>query len=55
MGAAMPPVALTYHPSVQYTVSVRALCDFTARRGDLDLRFTPTPTAQEGTKGGKPA
>src|SRR6478609_5292341 len=34
-----------------YTVAVRMLCDFTARRGDLDLRFTPTPTAQEGIAG----
>jgi DNA excision repair protein ERCC-2 len=34
-----------------YTVAVRTLCEFTARRGDLDLRFTPTPTAQEGTVG----
>ncbi len=31
-----------------YTVSVRALCDFTAKRGDLDRRFTPAPTAREG-------
>lgn len=36
---------------MQYPVPVRALCDFTARRGDLDLRFTPTPTAQEGMAG----
>ncbi|WP_082616924.1 ATP-dependent DNA helicase [Massilia sp. Root418] len=34
-----------------YTVAVRALCEFTARSGDLDLRFTPTPTAQEGIAG----
>src|SRR6478609_5555929 len=34
-----------------YTVAVRALCEFTAKRGDLDLRFTPTPTAQEGMLG----
>jgi Rad3-related DNA helicase len=34
-----------------YTVAVRALCDFTARRGDLDLRFTPSPSAQEGIAG----
>ena len=31
-----------------YVVAVRALCEFTARRGDLDLRFTPAPTAAEG-------
>jgi len=34
-----------------YTVAVRALCEFTARQGDLDLRFTPSPTAQEGMAG----
>ena len=34
-----------------YTVAVRALCEFTAKSGDLDLRFTPTPTAQEGIAG----
>ena len=33
------------------TVSVRALCDFAARAGDLDLRFTPSPTAQQGIAG----
>jgi Rad3-related DNA helicase len=30
---------------------VRALCEFTAKVGDLDLRFTPSPTAQEGIAG----
>jgi DNA excision repair protein ERCC-2 len=34
-----------------YSVAVRTLCDFTARRGDLDLRFTPSPSAQEGMAG----
>lgn len=34
-----------------YTVAVRELCEFTAKRGDLDLRFTPAPTAQEGIAG----
>ncbi|MDR5747623.1 ATP-dependent DNA helicase [Caballeronia sp. LZ029] len=34
-----------------YTVAVRALCEFTAKQGDLDLRFTPTPSAQEGVAG----
>ncbi|CAM5517339.1 ATP-dependent DNA helicase [Eoetvoesiella caeni] len=34
-----------------YTVAVRTLCEFTAKQGDLDLRFTPTPTAQEGIAG----
>jgi DNA excision repair protein ERCC-2 len=36
---------------MQYTVAVRALCEFTAKAGDLDLRFTPSPTAQEGLAG----
>ena len=34
-----------------YTVSVRSLCEFTAKRGDLDRRFTPTATALEGISG----
>jgi DNA excision repair protein ERCC-2 len=34
-----------------YTVAVRALCEFTAKCGDLDLRFTPSPSAQEGIAG----
>ncbi|MGQ0701435.1 MAG: ATP-dependent DNA helicase [Panacagrimonas sp.] len=34
-----------------YTVAVRELCEFTAKCGDLDLRFTPAPTAQEGIAG----
>ncbi|HEY6772880.1 MAG TPA: ATP-dependent DNA helicase, partial [Oxalicibacterium sp.] len=34
-----------------YTVAVRALCAFSAKQGDLDLRFTPSPSAQEGIAG----
>ncbi|MGF6779982.1 ATP-dependent DNA helicase [Paraburkholderia sp. GAS334] len=34
-----------------YVVAVRALCEFAAKRGDLDLRFTPAPTALEGIAG----
>lgn len=34
-----------------YRVAVRALCEFTAKSGDLDLRFTPAPTALEGIAG----
>jgi len=34
---------------------VRTLCEFTAKRGDLDVRFTPTPSAQEGIAGSSPA
>jgi len=33
------------------SVSVKAFCAFVARRGDLDLRFTPVPTAPEGMAG----
>ena len=36
---------------MNYAVAVRALCEFTARRGDLDLRFTPAPTSLEGMAG----
>ncbi len=32
-------------------VAVRALCDFAARRGDLDHRFTPSPSSNEGIAG----
>ncbi|MDI5983716.1 ATP-dependent DNA helicase [Halomonas sp. M4R5S39] len=35
----------------EYRVAVRALCDFTAREGDLDHRFTPAPSAREGIAG----
>ena len=35
----------------RYTVAVRTLCEFTAKAGDLDLRFTPSPTSQEGVAG----
>lgn len=36
---------------MSYTVAVRALCEFSAKVGDLDLRFTPSPSAQEGIAG----
>jgi DNA excision repair protein ERCC-2 len=42
------------HPArrpAPWTIAVRALCEFTARRGDLDLRFTPSPTGAEGVEG----
>ena len=35
-------------PAWSCTVSVRALCEFTAKHGDLDRRFTPSATALEG-------
>ncbi|QRX85093.1 ATP-dependent DNA helicase [Glaciimonas sp. PAMC28666] len=34
-----------------YVVAVRNLCEFTAKCGDLDLRFTPSPSAQDGIAG----
>ena len=36
-----------------YGVAVRELCEFAAKRGDLDHRFTPSPSAQEGIAGHK--
>jgi Rad3-related DNA helicase len=35
----------------EYVIGVRALCEFTAKAGDLDLRFTPSPSAEEGVAG----
>ncbi len=32
-------------------MAVRTLCEFAAKQGDLDLRFTPSPTAQQGIAG----
>lgn len=34
-----------------FRVSVTELCDFTAKQGDLDARFRPAPTSQEGMAG----
>jgi DNA excision repair protein ERCC-2 len=36
---------------VTYAVAVRTLCEFTAKRGNLDVRFTPSPSALEGIAG----
>jgi DNA excision repair protein ERCC-2 len=36
---------------LQYQAAVRALTEFTAKQGDLDNRFTPSPSAQEGMAG----
>lgn len=49
MSAAPTPASAEAAP--RYVVAVRTLCEFTARAGDLDLRFTPSPTAQEGIAG----
>ena len=50
------PVATTFRqPPTEtrssYRVAVRTLCEFTAKQGDLDLRFTPSATALEGVVG----
>ena len=34
-----------------FAVSVRRLVEFCCRRGDIDFRFTPSPTAIEGIEG----
>jgi DNA excision repair protein ERCC-2 len=39
------------HPQLKYEMAVRALCEFTAKQGDLDIRFTPSPSAEEGVAG----
>ncbi|WP_241689113.1 UvrB/UvrC motif-containing protein, partial [Pseudomonas syringae] len=46
-----PEPVLASELPARYVVAVRALCEFTAKVGDLDLRFTPSPTAQEGIAG----
>ncbi len=45
------PSAGSSLPTSGLAVSVRSLCAFAARRGDLDLRFTPSPSAQQGREG----
>lgn len=47
--ASAPPISVT--ASANLSVAVRVLCQFTAKRGDLDLRFTPAPSAREGIAG----
>jgi DNA excision repair protein ERCC-2 len=49
--AALPAPLATQAETRRYTVAVRALCEFTAKAGDLDLRFTPSATALEGQAG----
>lgn len=44
-------VALPGLAAVSFTIAVRELVEFTAKAGDLDLRFTPAPTALEGIEG----
>jgi DNA excision repair protein ERCC-2 len=45
------PTAWENRGWMTYTVAVRTLCEFTAKLGDLDLRFTPSATALEGMAG----
>jgi DNA excision repair protein ERCC-2 len=45
------PCELEWGGRLKYEVAVRTLCEFTAKRGDLDMRFTPSPTANEGLLG----
>ena len=40
--------------SGSYRVAVRELCEFAAKSGDLDHRFTPSPSAQQGIAATKP-
>jgi DNA excision repair protein ERCC-2 len=35
----------------EYTVAVRALAEFCHRQGDIDYRFTPSPTGEQGIAG----
>ena len=35
----------------KYVISVRTLCELTAKKGSLDQRFTPSPSAIEGMMG----
>lgn len=37
--------------SSPWTVAVRVLCEWGAKVGDLDVRFTPAPTARQGQAG----
>ena len=48
---AFPPASTPAPQPSPSTVAVRTLCEFAAKQGDLDLRFTPSPTAQQGIAG----
>ena len=50
----MGPPRADHHAAIAMPplhVGVRELCEFVVRSGDLDRRFTPTPTAQQGIAG----
>jgi DNA excision repair protein ERCC-2 len=51
LGAPEDSPAIAAAAARPYTVAVRALCEFAAKAGDLDLRFTPAPSSQEGVQG----
>jgi DNA excision repair protein ERCC-2 len=44
-------IELAVSADAALTVAVTALCEFAAKRGDLDLRFAPGPSALEGIEG----
>src|SRR4029077_2537775 len=50
-GVGLPRALGAMSDVATYEIAVRALCEFTAKQGDLDLRFTPSPTALEGIAG----
>ena len=47
----MSAALLPDEPPALHPVAVRVLCAFAARTGDLALRFTPSPSAQDGIQG----
>jgi DNA excision repair protein ERCC-2 len=56
MDVSLPASATDAKPALAgdesgYRISVRALCNFTGRTGDLDRRFTASPTARQGIIG----
>jgi DNA excision repair protein ERCC-2 len=51
MSASDTPVPAPAADPPGYVIAVRALCEFSARAGDLDLRFMPSPSAQDGQAG----
>ncbi len=42
---------LAPHAAAHYSIAVRELCEFAAKAGDLDHRFTPSPAACDGIAG----
>jgi Rad3-related DNA helicase len=53
LGTLEDPLGTAVAADRPYAVAVRALCEFAAKQGDLDLRFTPAPSSQEGQLGHK--